>query len=560
MEDRVNIGRFVPLRDRGLHALLGGLTFYLIVITGWPLGRLLAEVFFSIKDNPSFIKEVLTAPASARAFRNTAEAAFWASALSVLVGTLGALLVTLTDIRLKRLLSFLILLPMLIPSQITALAWKMMVDFISKPGSPNPLYSREGVILVLGIEHSTLVFLSVRASLQGLPWDLVEAARVLGARPLRIIRTVILPLIAPGILAGFALSFVAGIGNFGVPALLGIPGRFPVLTTLIYRKLNGFGPSVLGETAILSLALMGLAGLGLSLRAFASRRVSVAVIKTQSIRSLFPLGVHRLPVEGGMFLLFLSISLLPLIALAATSFVPAVGVLLTPDTFTLGNYRAGLSQDAVVRAFSVSLKLSTITALVCVGVSIPLAYCAVIRKVPLSHSLVLLADAPYAIPGIVVSISMILAFLKPLPLVGSLYGTAGILFIAYASRFLSLALMPTLAGAEQFDRHLEEAASMAGARTFRRLRTVVFPSVLPSAFSGGLLVFMAALNEITVSSLLWSAGNETIGVMIYAMHYEGNSPQAAAISMISVLIVVAIALTISKLGKSLPEGVIPWRG
>jgi iron(III) transport system permease protein len=70
---------------------------------------------------------------------------------------------------------------------------------------------------------------------------------------------------------------------------------------------------------------------------------------------------------------------------------------------------------------------------------------------------------------------------------------------------------------------------------------------------------MAALNEITVSSLLWSSGTETIGVMIYAMHYEGNSPQAAAISMISFLIVLTIALTISHLGKSLPEGVIPWR-
>lgn len=551
--------RFVLPRDRGLYALLGGLTFYLVVITAWPLGRLLAEVFLSVKGNPPFVKEVLTSPASIRALKNTTDAAFWASTLSVLVGTLGALLVTLTDIRSKRILSFLILLPMLIPSQITALAWKMMVDFVSKPGSPNPLYSREGVILVLGIEHSTLVFLSVRASLQGLSWDLVEAARVLGARPLRITRTVILPLAAPGIIAGFALSFVAGIGNFGVPALLGIPGKFPVLTTLIYRKLNGFGPSVLGETAILSLVLMGLAGLGLSIRSIASRRVSAAHTKTQSNRSLFPLGTYRLPVEGVVILFYLCISILPLLSLAATSFVPAVGVLLTPDTFTLGNYRAGLSQDAVVRAFSVSLKLSAFTAFLCVGVSIPLAYCAAIRKVPLSHVLVLLADAPYAIPGIVVSISMILAFLKPLPLLGSLYGTAGILFVAYASRFLSLALMPTLAGAEQFDRDLEEAAAAVGGRTFRRLRTIVFPSVLPSAFSGGLLVFMAALNEITVSSLLWSSGTETIGVMIYAMHYEGNSPQAAAISMISVLIVLTIALTISHLGKSLPEGVIPWR-
>lgn len=107
--------RFVLPRDRGLYALLGGLTFYLVVITAWPLGRLLAEVFLSVKGNPPFVKEVLTSPASIRALKNTTDAAFWASTLSVLVGTLGALLVTLSDIRSKRILSFLILLPMLIP-------------------------------------------------------------------------------------------------------------------------------------------------------------------------------------------------------------------------------------------------------------------------------------------------------------------------------------------------------------------------------------------------------------------------------------------------------------
>ena len=124
----------------------------------------------------------------------------------------------------------------------------------------------------MGVEHSTLVFLAVRAGLRNLPRDLVEAARLGGAHPLRVTRSVILPLALPAILAGAALAFVTSIGNFGIPALLGIPGRYTMLTTLIYQRLQGFGPRVLGEVAALALILAALAVSGSLLRALLVRR------------------------------------------------------------------------------------------------------------------------------------------------------------------------------------------------------------------------------------------------------------------------------------------------
>jgi iron(III) transport system permease protein len=172
-------------------------------------------------------------------------------------------------------MTFLILSPLLIPSQTMALAWIELTGPTSPilgplglappPGTTNPIYSGWGIALLLGIEHMPLVFVATRAALVALPGDLVEAAQVIGARRGRIIARVLLPLVLPGALAGAILAFAAAVGNFGVPALLGIPGRFPMLTTLIYQRLNGFGPSVAGQVAVLAmiLVLMAVAALGL---------------------------------------------------------------------------------------------------------------------------------------------------------------------------------------------------------------------------------------------------------------------------------------------------------
>jgi len=183
-----------------------------------------------------------------------------------------------------------------------------------------------------------------------------------------------------------------------------------------------------------------------------------------------------------------------------------------------------------------------------------------LRRNPLAQALDLLADAPYAVPGTVLAIAIILVFLPPLPVLGiSLYGTIAIILVAYLARFLALALRPTMAGMELVNRNLDEAAQVAGAGIFRRLGSIILPVVAPSAAAGALLIFMTAFNELTVSALLWSTGRETLGVVVFFLHYEGNSPAAAAVATISVAVTLGLAGVASFLGRNLPAGVVPWR-
>ncbi len=561
--------RLIPL-DGGERWLLAIVALYVLVLCVAPLGRLFVETLFPAQGTALDILQRLMQSRSVRkAVYNTVESGLGSTVLSLGLGTSMALLIGLTDIRCKTLLVFLLMAPMLIPAQITAVSWLELLGpsspllkpfgYALDPGTRNPLYSREGVILLLAVEHGCMVFLAVRAGLRAIPRDLIEAARSAGAGPLRICWSVILPLLRPSLIAGCALAFVASIGNFGIPALLGIPGRYLVLSTLIYQRLSSFGPTVLGEVGGLSLILAALAGLGLLVQ-YLTRQRKVQLTEGGLLEAPFTLGRLRLLVEILVWLLLLFLSVLPLLALVCTALIPALGVDLSFSTATLNNFAFVFEHGGSRRAFANSAFLGLLAAALVVLISLPLSYLVVVRRNRLAAVLNIFADAPFALPGIVLSIAFIIAFIRPLPVLGfSLYNTIWIILAAYLARFLAFGLRPTFAGMEQIDTTLEEAAQMAGAGCFTRLRRIIAPIALPSAMAGGILVFMGAFNELTVSALLWSAGNETLGVVIYNLYDEGNSTGASAVAVLAVCVTLTIAGAASLCTRKLPRGVLPWQ-
>lgn len=551
--------------------LLAALGLYVLGLCLWPLARLLDTPFAQgPAEGLALIARVWSGRAVQVATWNTLDAALWSTALALVLGGGMALLVALTDLRGKVALVFLLILPLLIPPQISALAWMALVG----PASPlwalpgleglrplrNPLLGRGGVILVMGIEHAPMVFLALRAGLRALPGDLIDAARGAGSHPGGVVARIVLPLMWPALAAGAALAFVSAIGNFGVPALLGIPGRYPVLSTLIYQRLSGFGPGALPEVTAMALILAVLAAAGIALQALALRRLGVATDRTVAAHRGFALGAARPWAEAGVWALMAAVAILPLLALLAAALVPSVGVPLRPDTATLANLVQVVTELSLTRrAFGNSLTLALMTALLTLAAAVPLAWL-MARGWRLARLLNLGADAPYVLPGIVLSIAVILAFLPPLPGLGiSLYNTLWILLAAYLARFFALALRPVAAALTQLDPALEEAAQTAGAGSLRRLATIVLPLAAPAVGAGAILVFLGAFSELTVSALLWSRGNETVGVVVFSLQDEGRTPMAAAVSVWVLAVVLALAALVSRLARHLPEGVLPWQ-
>ncbi|MCD7059792.1 ABC transporter permease [Pelagibacterium xiamenense] len=556
----------------GENLVLAGLSLYVLVIVVLPLARLLLEGLAPGEEGQllGLARDTWGGRSVGRALTNTIVISTLSTAVSVAVGVALALCVRLTDMWGRKAIVFLAMLPMLIPPQISALAWiellgpsSVILQFAGlapPPGTTNPLYSMGGIVWVMGLEHAPLVFLAVTAAASGLSNDLVEAARIGGAGAWRIVRSVILPLLAPSVVAGAALAYVSAIGNFGVPALLGIPGRVTVLTTLIYQRLNGFGPSVLGEVAAIAYLLIGLAVLGILVRIVFETRSRTAQARVGPPIRSFSLGRYRVAASALVWFATLFLSILPLVALASRALVPALGVKLSLETISLENFAFVLFESAAIRrAFANSFALASAAAILPALAAIPLAYFSTVCRAPLARLLDAAADAPYAVPGTVLAIGIILVFLPPLPFLGfSLYGTIWILLIAYLARFLLLALRPVGAAFSTLETGLDEAAAIAGARPMRRLAAIGTPLVAPAAVAGAMLIFMTAFNELTLSALLWSTGNETLGVMVFFLQYEGNSPAAAALATVVVAVTLALALLCDIFGRRYAPAAVPW--
>jgi iron(III) transport system permease protein len=554
------------------YALLTWLVGVVAVLSLLPLARLVAEgIAPGGTLSTDAIARVLASPTTWTATGHSLLTAFGGTLLAVLVGTAVALCVGLTDIRGRNAVVFCFVMPLLIAPQVVALAWLQsfgpsspllkMLGAAPAMGSRNPLYSAGGIILVLGVQYAPLVFLTLRAALRTLPQELIEAALAGGAPPRRVLRTIVLPLMTPPLLAGIALSFVSCLGNFGIPALLGIPGNYVVLPTLIYQRLAGLGPGVLSEVAVLSMLIGAIAVLGIVAQESMLRRRDFRISAATIAARPFELRRLRLPTEVALWTLIGIVLVLPLCALVLTSLVPAVGVSLSAATATLDNFRFVLFDHAAARrAFVNSFGLSATAAVVIVAFAIPLAYFLVWRRSRLLRAVNLVTEIPYAVPGVVLAIAAILLFLKPLPLVGvTLYNTVWIILFCYLARFLVLGLRPVVAGYHQLDRTLEEASQIAGARLPRRLRTVIVPLVAPTAAAGALLIFLTAFNELTLSALLWSSGSETLGVVFFSFQQGGDSTYAAALGVLTVIVSVALMLSTLLVAKRLPPGVLPWR-
>jgi spermidine/putrescine transport system permease protein len=117
------------------------------------------------------------------------------------------------------------------------------------------LYNDFAVVMGLVYGYLPLMILPLYAALERLNPEVREAAEDLGSRPFRILRTVTIPLIVPGLVAGGVFVFVPSLGNFPVPQLLG-GGRRIMMGNLINQQFLEARDWPFGSTLSLMLMLI----------------------------------------------------------------------------------------------------------------------------------------------------------------------------------------------------------------------------------------------------------------------------------------------------------------
>lgn len=533
-------------------SFLKALVFFLVILVFFiPVVRLIFLSFNSENGlSLDHYYEVLHNPVTWKTIYNTFIIVTGATLISVLLGLLTAWIVAYTNIKHKKLLQVFIFLPFVIPSYITTLAWTQFMGIngpIAKilnilPGNLEPinLYSLTGIILVMGLSHYPLVYLLTVGVLRKIPRELVMAANVSGSSKFTSFRKVTMPLALPGIASGGLLAFLASLDNFGIPAFLGIPANIRVLSTYIYEQIIGFGPSAFAKGATLSVILGFFAIIGTLIQwLFLRRSKQFETSREDKEPRVILSKKRRLIIEGFLWIFLIVTSIVPLLSMASTSLIRAYGLDFTLQNLSFKHYEfilfsSSKAQDAIQN----SLQLALVVTFIGIFVGTFIAYIRIRKPSLFNKTIEVIIGIPYALPGTVLALAMIFTWLEPIPGWNpGIYGSILILYIAYFTRFLILQIRGSVTSLLQIDVSMEHAARTSGATPYHKWRKILIPLILPGLLSGAFLVFLTALTELTVSSLLWSSGSETIGLVIYNFEQAGYTTNSTAFSTIIVLLI-----------------------
>jgi iron(III) transport system permease protein len=453
-----------------------------------------------------------------------------------IVGVFLAVVLTQTEFPFRRLLARLAVLPVALPPLVGVIAFLLVFGetgilprlFASLTGAPAAAISLDGIPAIVAIHvYSFYIFfyLLARGALQRLDGASLEAASVLGSGSWRTFSRVILPQLRNALAGGAILTFMASMASFSAPLLFAGARRF--LTLQIYTmKLNGDVDLASAQSLVLTIiSLVFFLTLALlSNRERTGRgskgtpRAALLVIPPQPRRVLVGVAV-------GIILL----GMLPLLVILLISFAKEGSWTwqLLPSSYTLENYALLLGDPNAFAPLLNSLLMALAAAAGAVVIGVSGALVAGGNRTKLLDTVLTL---PYAIPGTVLALALILSFSAPSFLTGGqpLVGTFWILPLAYLVRTYPFVQRSTASALAQLDPSLPEAGEMLGAGPWRRWRRIVLPLILPGIIAGALLVVITALGEFVSSILLYTYASRPVSVEILAQLRSFNVGAAAA--------------------------------
>lgn len=514
----------------------------LVVFAGFPLALLLLR---AVRSPDVAWWATWTAPGAVQALWGTILTSAGAAAFAFVVGVPLALLLVRTDLGLKQPLRAVFTLPTAIPPFILGMGWVSLAN--PKAGLLNlalgagtfDLYGATGIAFVLGSGGLPLVLLATVAALSRIDSSLEEAARMSGASAIRAVVTVTLPLALPAALSGTALTFLYAASAFGVPYLLGVTATppTPTLTTRIYGEVL-MGSAGLEHAAVLSVELLVLAALVLLASRWLTRagEVRLSSGKGLSIRPL-PLGRWRGPLTALAALLAVLLVVLPLLAVALTSVQPVWGQL---AGLTTKHWGAVLSNPRTLSAAGRSVVLALAAAALVTAFGLAIAST---RR----RWLETLSGAPYAVPGTVLALALLVAFSRDVRLIAfdrvafvlALGNTLWLLLVAYTVKYLAFGSRNASDALAQVDPSLAEAARVFGASPTRAFVDATLPQLRGALGAAFLVIFLVCMTELTLSVLLIPTGGDVLGTLLFELQSYADPGAAAVIACTFVLVLLA---------------------
>ncbi|MBE9605238.1 putative 2-aminoethylphosphonate ABC transporter permease subunit [Acetobacteraceae bacterium H6797] len=470
---------------------------------------------------------LLESPALARSVWNSV----WTGAVTVLIvvplAFIQAYALTRAHIPGKRFFRAVMLVPILAPSLLPALA---LIYLFGNQGLLKPLllggsiYGPGGIVIAqcfYTFPHAALI---LGVALSHADARLYEAADVLKAGPWRRFATITLPSAGYGLVAAAMVVFALVVTDFGIPKVIG--GQFDVLATDVYKQVVGLQDVNMGATVGLALLLPAFAAF---LAESWTRRRRTGTLSGRAV----PLTPRPRPARDvPLFLACAAIAGL-LLAITGVAFWGSLvrywpwNLELTFESYDFARFDA----DGWGAVWT-SLRLATGAALLGTPVVFIIAYA--IERGPagsrLRPLLSLIATLPLAIPGLVLGLGYILFFNHPANPLNLLYGSLALLMLNCVTHFYSVAHLTASTAIRRLDPEFEAVGASLKVPLWRTFGLVTLPICLPAILDIAVYLFVNAMTTVSAVIFLYGPGTKPASVAVLQMDEAGQASAAAAMA------------------------------
>lgn len=459
------------------------------------------------------------------------------------IGTALAWLVVFYRFPGRNVLQWALLLPLAMPAYIIAYTYTGLLDFAGPVQSllretfdwrygqyyfPE-IRSLGGAILLLSLVLYPYVYLLARTAFAAQSQRLAEASASLGLHRRQHFFRVTLPMARPALVTGMALAMMEAFADYGTVQYFGVP----TLTTGIFRTWFGMGQQ------------QGAAQLAALLCSMVILLIYLELASRKQLHFFYSGQAHpqvkQRKLRGAKAMFALVLALVPLLL---GFLIPALQL-----AFWALQQWPTLWTAEFGRLLWHSFSLAFAAAVLVVALALLLAYGMRLHQHWLVHLSVRMAGMGYAIPGTVIAIGVML----PLGFVDNqldlwmeqqfglrsgllLSGTLFALLLAYAVRFLAVALQGIEAGLGQIKPSMDQAARSLGLTTRQVLWRVHLPLLRGSVLSALLLVFVDVLKELPATLLLRPFNFNTLAVRSFELASDERLAAAALPALMIVLV------------------------
>lgn len=534
------------------------LVWFVISFLIFPNLNLLINVFFK---NGTFSTEVFDKLlSSARAIRSLSNSFLLAVSLSISVNIVGTLLVFFTEyfeIKGAKILRLAYMTTLIYSGVVLATGYKFMYGengmITQSIAALIPSFNRgwfTGYFAVLFImtfacTSNHIIFLT--NAVRGIDYQLIEAARNMGASFWTIIVRIIIPILKPTFLAITILVFLTGLSAMSAPLIVG-GDDFQTINPMIMtfaqstysREISALLAIILGIVTILLLTVMNKLEKG-------GTYISVAKTKSKMVKQKITSPLANILAHGLAYLLFL-IYATPVVLVVIYSFTKSTNItsgVLSANDFTLANYITLFTQNDAFKPYLVSLVYAFLSAVIVAMIAIMVSR--IIHKSKglfatlLEYSMLI----PWLLPGSLIAIGLMITYDSSRILVFNqvLIGTTVILLLGYIIVKLPFSMRMVKAAFFGVEGSLEEAAQSMGSSSFNTLRRVILPIVLPAVLAVIVLNANSLLADYDLTVFLFHPLLQPLGIVIKAASDETASLNAQAMSFVYAVVLMIMAAT-----------------